>query len=549
MSQELDTAAKAAIEQMNKATGEIRLLSTELASLKEEGRSLADKNAALQTTINESIKRQDGLDLVVAKLQATNAAVVAGTRRDGDDSVLRRAFVQPKSGAPAVVENVAMFSHMASIDVGGQRHTFEVPGLLNSDETYGNVHAEMKNLYEAAVYLGIQQYGCPDTTKRSIDVIHNAFKAAPAAFARISHLAFKAGLTSTPGAVIERIFGNTSGTGGDWAPTAVYLPELMATVTALLRNSIAGLFPQKTLNNVNNKNPLLTSHPRPFLAGSATATTAADYLTSDLGTGLLEWAPKMFAAAIVIDKDASLESILDNLAEARGTLAQAIVYGVDDAIMNGDTAASHQDSLANFNPAGLFSSTGAGGALDHRKAFIGLRARAMDIGATAKVDGGTFADTICATAMAKLNDGCGSNPDDLAWMTSNANYFKNLATLDAVKTMEKYGANASISSGEVAKLYGVPVIKHWTLANTGTNTGAFNASGLLDATAANNTKHVMQLVARSRFMVGRRMALELASMPNPLNGTETVIAKAKVDFRTPDTASTVNTVTVYNIPA
>jgi len=43
--------------------------------------------------------------------------------------------------------------------------------------------------------------------------------------------------------------------------------------------------------------------------------------------------------------------------------------------------------------------------------------------------------------------------------------------------------------------------------------------------------------------------LELASMPNPLNGTETVIAKAKVDFRTPDTSSTVNTVTVYNIPA
>jgi len=549
MSHELDLAAKTAIEEMNKATTVIRSLSADVDTLKAEGRSLADKNSALQRTIEESTKRQDGLDLVVAKLTATQAAVVAGTRRDGDDSVLRRAFVQPKSMVRAVVDSVAIFSHKASIDIDNQRHTFDVPGLLNSDETFGNAHAEMKNLFEAAVYLGIRQYGCPDMTTRAGDVIHNAFKASPAAFARISHLAFKAGLTSSPGAVIERIFGNTSGTGGDWAPTAVYLPELMATVTALLRNSIAGLFPQKTLNNVNNKNPLLTSHPRPFLAGSATATTAADYLTSDLGTGLLEWAPKMFAAAIVIDKDASLESILDNLAEARGTLAQAIVYGVDDAIMNGDTAASHQDSLANFNPAGLFSSTGAGGALDHRKAFIGLRARAMDIGATAKVDGGTFADTICATAMAKLNDGCGSNPDDLAWFTSNANYFKNLATLDAVKTMEKYGANASISSGEVAKLFGVPVIKHWTLANTGTNTGAFNASGLLDATAANNTKHVMQLAARSRFMVGRRMALELASMPNPLNGTETVIAKAKVDFRTPDTSSTVNTVTVYNIPA
>jgi hypothetical protein len=549
MSHELDLAAKTAIEEMNKATTVIRSLSADVDTLKAEGRSLADKNSALQRTIEESTKRQDGLDLVVAKLTATQAAVIAGARRDGDDSVLRRAFVQPKSTVRAVVDSVAIFSHKASIDIDSQRHTFDVPGLLNSDETFGNAHAEMKNLFEAAVYLGIRQYGCPDMTTRAGDVIHNAFKASPAAFARISHLAFKAGLTSTPGAVIERIFGNTSGTGGDWAPTAVYLPELMATVTALLRNSIAGLFPQKTLNNVNNKNPLLTSHPRPFLAGSATATTAADYLTSDLGTGLLEWAPKMFAAAIVIDKDASLESILDNLAEARGTLAQAIVYGVDDAIMNGDTAASHQDSLANFNPAGLFSSTGAGGALDHRKAFIGLRARAMDIGATAKVDGGTFADTICATAMAKLNDGCGSNPDDLAWFTSNANYFKNLATLDAVKTMEKYGANASISSGEVAKLFGVPVIKHWTLANTGTNTGAFNASGLLDSNTASNTKHVMQLAARSRFMVGRRMALELASMPNPLNGTETVIAKAKVDFRTPDTSSTVNTVTVYNIPA
>lgn len=68
MSHELDLAAKTAIEEMNKATTVIRSLSADVDTLKAEGRSLADKNSALQRTIEESTKRQDGLDLVVAKL-------------------------------------------------------------------------------------------------------------------------------------------------------------------------------------------------------------------------------------------------------------------------------------------------------------------------------------------------------------------------------------------------------------------------------------------------------------------------------------------------
>lgn len=544
----VEAAALEAIETLRRSTTQVQALALEVKSLKESGESISRANQNLQATIDGVTERQNKLDLELAKATALRASHQASavSAVEGD---MKRAFATSMldtkaatNGGGGMVEGINFLSREAVIEVDGRRVTWEAEGLLNSTKTYGPIHQEMKNLFEAGMYFTATKMGSVSTIQDGID----AFKRyAPSAIVRIGALAKQAGLISDP-AHVFKIFGNTSSTGGDWIPSAVFLPELEMAVNLTMRESLAGDFATKTLNAKNNKNPVLTDLPVPFLAGESNANTAADYLTSTPGTTVLSWAPKLFACAVVVDGDASFDSILDNLSEIRAAIARAMVLGFDDVIMNGDTNATHQDYLNTFNPAGLFGLTGAGGTLDRRRAAIGLRARSMDIGTAAKVDGGTFAIGLFGTALSKLNDGIAAS-DRNAFYCSNGVWFKKIAVLDNVVDASKYGSAITVQRGEAGRILGVPVKRTWTLAASGSNTGAFANTGLYVSGA--NAYESIVLAATERFKIGMRRGMTMVDSENPLNGTRTVIGKNYMDFRSLDTGTQVNVVNIYNVSA
>jgi len=132
-------------------------------------------------------------------------------------------------------------------------------------------------------------------------------------------------------------------------------------------------------------------------------------------------------------------------------------------------------------------------ASDRRKLWLGLRAMAHDQSYTQDLS--TFNITnlrAMRSAMGKY----GVRPGDLAWITSISGFLADLIDLPEVRTVDKYGVNATILTGELAKLDGIPVIiSEWAREN-------LNAAGVYDGVTTNKT--TLSLVNRNAFVMGER---------------------------------------------
>ena len=60
-------------------------------------------------------------------------------------------------------------------------------------------------------------------------------------------------------------------------------------------------------------------------------------------------------------------------------VAQDLEDAYEDCMINGDTAGTHQDTIASWNIRERWGSSGLGTSADHRRTFLGLRA-ALDKG-------------------------------------------------------------------------------------------------------------------------------------------------------------------------
>jgi hypothetical protein len=92
----------------------------------------------------------------------------------------------------------------------------------------------------------------------------------------------------------------------------------------------------------------------------------------------------------------------------------------------------------------------------------------------------------------------GVDPRNLVYIVDYETYLKKMMLLDDVLTVDKYGNNATILSGELAKVMGIPVIVSENLYKTGTN-GKEIAGG--------TTGNIL-CVVRDRWIMGYRRHLK-----------------------------------------
>ena len=471
------------------------------------------------------------MDRTLAELKAQATVANASARRDGPEGELRQ-FVNREGDGPTV----RLFggnAKFAGQDVG------RVDGLLTTQKTYSDWHQKAKDIYEGAV---IAAAAC----RRPHEPLGSAAtlrKYAPKALAALGHhLSIGPGQLSGASEQVARIFTDASGSGGEFIPD-ITLPELDKALALSDFGLVGDLIASRPMSGKNLKKPFLSTNPRPYLYGSATVEDPSKFTSSTPPSGENSIDAKGFAVRVVMDRDAIDDSIVDSVAEMREIIVRGHMLGREEALFHGDTAGTHMDTgIGAWNVDSLWDAGAAfGGSSDIRRAWLGLRARAEDIGATAKLDMATFSYANALALAQKLAGpkGLGALGSDLVLAVGYDVYLGKVLGLEQVATADKYGANASVLGAFPARL------GPWSIATTPMLPSEFNASGIYDG--ATTTKGVVVGFLRNRYAWYNRQNARVELDTDITSGVANLVATQRLALHSADAATVANVVVGYNI--
>ena len=348
---------------------------------------------------------------------------------------------------------------------------------------------------------------------------------APKTLARVQELARQAPVE------VQRIFADSSGVGAEWIPDEM-LPTLERNLTAQRR--VAALFQTMTLPNKTNLLPYLTTGFRPYIKAAATADDPAQYTSSSMVTEQRTITATGFAVRAQIADDAEEDSIVAVLPLVTAELQQAIIDGEEDAILNGDTGTHQDTALSSWDVRNRWGSSGLGGSADHRRAWIGLRARAFDVSNT--LDRSTFSATTLLGDRATLDSPHGVE-GSLVIITSPEAYFDRLQAMDEVQTMDVF-PQPTIVTGQLGQVYGMPIIVSEFMSNDLQSTGLYTSAGSTGS---------MLIVNRDRFKIGQRRGTTVEVDKDITRGVHQMVATVREIFFTVDDSTKKNLRLMFNL--
>ena len=341
---------------------------------------------------------------------------------------------------------------------------------------------------------------------------------------------------------VKRIFADGSNIGAEWIPD-VTLPLLERDL--VMERRVAGLFQEMSMSNKTEILPFLTSGLRPYKKIGASADDPAQYSSSSLNTTNRTITATGMAVRAQVDEDAAEDSILDALPLIQQELVTAIIDGEEDCIINGDEDSGHDPALASWDIRSRWGSTGLGGAGDHRKCWDGLRARAFDVSNANDQNGvQTVAGFMAARSNLASPHGIGG---DLVAIVSPEYYLvKMLMFGDAVAasagvvTVDRYGPAATILTGELGQLMGVPIVLSEFLSADMPTSGKYTTAGA-------TTSFLM--VNRQRFKIGRLRGTSVEIDKDITRGVHELVATVRETFFTIDAAAKKNVHLSFNMSA
>lgn len=252
---------------------------------------------------------------------------------------------------------------------------------------------------------------------------------------------------------IRRAFDSGTGTGGDFIPTPLLASPLWQ-VEEFDPDGLLGLFDETPMTSSSVELPLGTLYPKPYKLTGQTGDNPAAFKTSSVGTDKLTITASGLAVMVFMHEDATEDSIVPALPFIRESMVRSMAIGERLCVVNGDTAATHQDALATWDPGGIFGD--AEDSSDHYlRSWLGLRALSKD--QSNSVDRGTFTLSTFATDVAAVQGPRGGR-GDMVLLTSFQAHVRKIASMTGVVSASDYGSNAPVVRGEVASIYGVPVI-------------------------------------------------------------------------------------------
>jgi len=251
--------------------------------------------------------------------------------------------------------------------------------------------------------------------------------------------------------------------------------------------------------------PAIISRMTIYSPPESSGDTSAAIPASTPGTAQRSVTCYQFAGRVLLSGELVEDSVAPVLTVFQQEAGIALAEAIDDALLNGDDAATHQDSDTTHP-------------LDCRRRWDGVRLLAL-ANASTKQDLSTFN----ATNLLAMKTGIGiygMNPAvNCAWVVGPKGENKMLGLSECL-TMEKYGAAATILTGEIGRLYGAPVV------TSGKVREDLNASGVYDGST--KTKSAVHLVSRRTRRLCRRRGVSVIVLRNEETDQWSVIVRTRM---------------------
>lgn len=254
--------------------------------------------------------------------------------------------------------------------------------------------------------------------------------------------------------------------------------------------------------------PVEADIPEMLLLAENTSSSSSEYTTSKTGSNRVSVSAAKFGIHQIWSGELEEDSIIPFIPYLRAQAQASLAHYSDSAVLNGDTtnSASGNINLDDADPADT----------KHYLAFDGLRHAAIVDNTNNKTDasGAVTLDMLHALKPLMIDStylmdwGSPTDPRDLVYIADPWTANK-VAALDDFRTLDKYGPNAFVFTGEVGStLQGHPFISSIAMGKT-------EADGKLSTTGGSNTKGQVLCFNRRAYTVGwrRRVRIETDRIP------------------------------------
>lgn len=401
----------------------------------------------------------------------------------------------------------------------GGRVSLEENGLLDSDFTVNDWHAELKSI---ARDRKLARLIMPEPYTPKLD-------------AKLYRHLNKAPKSILPS--ITKAFNDQTGTGAEFIPDQ-FVSDLY--MEFQLPRRLRSLLPRVQADRNVILLPRMDRGGRPYIKGEITVDNPlAQYTTSTAATGQKSVSIKGLAVSYVIDDAFAEDSAIAALPTLSSQIAMDIEDGFEDCMINGDTSASHQDALANWNIRSRWGASGLGSAADHRRAFNGMRRAAfVQNSSSAAADPTALASTDILKGLTTMGEMGAGN---VVMVVSPEFMLKHLMDLPEVQTLDKFGPAASVLSGQIGSVYGVPIVLSRFLS------ADLNASGKFDNSVTDNTGFLM--FNTSSWYLYERRGIVVENDKDISAGAIRLVSTYRAVMDSPDQTSVNNVFFGYNYDA
>lgn len=321
-------------------------------------------------------------------------------------------------------------------------------------------------------------------------------------------------------ALLKALDTGTAGSGLEWIPNE-FSSQLQDRIK--LKLMVAANHDRIAMPTKQYTLPTRGGDPVAYLTPESASDSAAKISALTPSTGSKAFNAKGLAARILVSREMEVDSIVPVLNLVREDLATAIANAEERAIIDGDVTATHMDSDVTVGT-------------DARKAWPGLRKLAP---AASKVDAANAVatDTLVRNVVEKMEK-YSVVPGDVYILCGVKGYHQLLKTANFL-TVDKYGASATILTGELGKFDGKPVIvSEWVRKD-------LNALGVHDGVTTNRT--VIHVVNRRPLLIGDREHITVEADKDIETQQEIMVGFAREDFINRLGASEPCIGTLYNI--
>jgi HK97 family phage major capsid protein len=273
------------------------------------------------------------------------------------------------------------------------------------------------------------------------------------------------------------------------------------------QSRVFNLFDSFEMTEASTYIPVEVDIPEMLFVGESTAANSSDYTTSKTGSQRVQLTPKKFIIHQIYSGEMEEDAIVPYLPFLRRQAGLSMEHYSDSVVLNGDTtnAATGNINLDDADPA----DTKAYLALDGlRHAWIvDNTANGMNANGAVTWSQLNRVRTLMIDDTNIVDWGYPTLSGDLVYVADprTCNY---MSLMDEVLTVDKYGAGATVLTGELARIGPHPLICSQAMRLT-------EADGKPSTTGGNNTKGQVQVFNRNGFKVGwrRRVVMETERLP------------------------------------